>query len=348
MNDNKLNQNVTESSDENQKGTKKKNLRNIPFLSNLIGFFMTILGAITSTVLPYIGIPILLFGIILFISILDERMFVDYASLENDNNIYLLRKRYYVNLLMYTIAAEIFIAPIISLFTKKPVDCNVRIYYKTEYFTAKAHQNTPENVTMTPVTRDEYKVLKERIKQSYINKAAHVDVIDFICSPQTVNLKSINAKFIACVMLAIFLVIGIIADPAALFMIPFPIIFIWLSFLLYPDYKEAKFKSMVYNEYFKNSSPNSDKSKTLTDITSQLNTTDVFSQKASDSQKDDTTKYSDNVSEADDKSLDINILNTSLTATKNADTNHQNIREPENTAPTENKKRESSPTVPYM
>lgn len=215
--------------------------------STLIGLIMIVVGGVISaTATIYIGAPLVFLGAFLFAGLYSDDIFVDYVTFENDNYIYSIRKRYYYHFFPFDFIMSCF-------------GCNIKFVYKVNYYkiiskTLELKDVNSENINNFQISKPEYKQLLDNQKQQYLNQVTPQEIVADLCSPNIINVKSIKTRYIISLILTLL--------SLTMFTQPMPAAWAlatlyggllgWLTILRYGDYKQAKFKCVIYNNYFNN------------------------------------------------------------------------------------------------
>lgn len=205
----------------------------------IIGIVMMAVGIVITATLPaiiYIGAPLVFIGLGLFMGLYNEDLFLDYVTHENGNYVYSARKRSYYNFLPFYI-----------------IGANIKIIYKVDYYKIVSPTLELEHINFDnfKIGKAEYKQLLENQKQQYLNKTVPQEIVADLCSPDAVNAKSAKTRYITWLVLTL-LALTMFTQPMAAWALA--VIFSgslgWITVLRYADYKNAKFKNDVYDNYF--------------------------------------------------------------------------------------------------
>ena len=217
---------------------------------NLIGFGIVCISFILLNFFPNVVTYVLLgIGLLLFVSITDENVFVDYIIANSDRA--LVRVRHYIGFLPIVLVSKF-------LTLGKG---NLLFPYKEEYFvvdTTSSGEKIPlvdEIDTMTmkvhnqKVSRSEYKALLKEQRKIYSNNILPKEFMDRAYSVGSINFKHKKRRLIAAIVLAsITAVLLFDPDPMVWAIVAiYEVVFIPMALLWIAPYRDAKILQAAYD-----------------------------------------------------------------------------------------------------
>ena len=209
---------------------------------NLIGFLIIIVACILMqfSATLYLASGLVVIGLFLAFGFYDAQSFGDYATFENGNYIISVRVRHYYNFIPFSIVLNF-------------IRLDLKFVYKVEHFKIVAPTKDLDDIDIPSckITGAEYKQLLQHQKWQYENRVAPQDLVEEFCAPNDVQIKRANAKYMIPLVLCL-LMLTVFTDPTPENL---ALVFIWggllawLTIIRHWEYQEAKFKTVVYNNY---------------------------------------------------------------------------------------------------
>ncbi len=201
----------------------------------LIGFGLMILGGVLTAVTGITPFCIILFvGVFLFASLPEEAVFCDYVIA--NSNVALVRKRYYINFLPFTIISYI-------LTLRK---ATLKITWKEEYYQSTIPSGE-EKPTLSKISRAEYIALRNAQRTFYSTQTLSKEFMEKTYSPEDIGLKRKKARLIAAIVLSVLSIL-MMAEPGGFSLtLIYGAIFIPMVILWIPEYQDAKILQQAYD-----------------------------------------------------------------------------------------------------
>lgn len=203
--------------------------------SNLIGFIMMIVGMFVFVFTESLLCMILILpGVFLFASFLDEDIFVDYVMV--DSNDFLIRKRKYILFFPFIIISK--------LLTLGKAE--LKLVCKEEYF--KTIKSDTEEKETIRISRKEYITLRNEQRQLYATQPFSKEFMQANYSVEGIGFKRKKRRLIIVSALAILgLTMFAGVDPASISLdLMYEALFITMIILWTPEYKDAKILQEAY------------------------------------------------------------------------------------------------------
>lgn len=203
-------------------------------MHHLIGFGMIILGGILTGVTGFpVFSVIILIGVLLFASFLEEDLFLDYVIA--NSNVALIRKRYYIASLPLTLVSYI-----VTLRKGQ-----LKIIWKEEYY--KATMTSDNNVEPLRISRKEYITLRNEQRIVYSTQPISKEFMEKTYSVEDIGFKRKKTRLILACVFAGLMLLGI-TDPGDFYIsLIYEAIFLPMVILWIPDYKDAKILQQAYD-----------------------------------------------------------------------------------------------------
>lgn len=200
----------------------------------LIGFGLVILGGVLTAITGITPFAILMFvGVFLFASLPSEAVFYDYRIANGEE--YLLRKRYYINFLPFTIIS----------FVLTLGKTTLKIVWKEEYF--RAPLNIENKEELTKISRKEYITLRNEQRIIYSTQELSKEFMESSYTEEYIGFKRKKIRLIVVSVLAALMLV-MIAEPGGIYLtLVYEAVFIPMIVLWIPEYKDAKILQRAYN-----------------------------------------------------------------------------------------------------
>lgn len=204
----------------------------------LIGLGLIILGGALIVITGFVPFVIIMFiGAFLFASVPGDATFYDYRIANSDE--LLIRKRYYLNFLPFTIISYVLTLGRTTL----------KILWKEEYF--KSSINLKEDAAPTQITRAEYLAIRNKQREIYSTQVFSKEFMNESYSVETIGFKRKKTRLIV-VSVICALMLTMMVDPAGIFLtLIYEVVFLPMIFLWIPEYKDAKILQQAYDKAMK-------------------------------------------------------------------------------------------------
>lgn len=208
----------------------------------LFGLGLTILGGVLTAVTGLVPFIIILFvGVFLFASLPSEAIFYDYRIANSEE--VLLRKRYYMDFLPFTIVSSIL------TLGKAPL----KIVWKEEYF--KAPINIENKEDLTKLSRKEYITLRNEQRIIYSTQVLSKEFMESSYTEADIGFKRKKVRLIVISVLA-GIMLTMIAEPGGIYLtLIYEAVFLPMIILWIPEYKDAKILYQAYNKASNENTP---------------------------------------------------------------------------------------------
>lgn len=203
-------------------------------MRNLIGFGIVAVALVTSQFLDFrISLALVGIGVVLFASMSSEGEFCDYIMSNGVEA--LVRKRYYINFLPFTVLAYI-----VTLGTK-----DFKIVWKEEYYKINLESKKDGAVKLS---RNEYKKLRNEQRAFYSTQTLSKEFMESAYSVKGIGYKRKKTRLIVVIILALVTLMMLLAPDmfTIIMVLIYEAIFIPMIILWAPEYKDAK---ILHNAY---------------------------------------------------------------------------------------------------
>ena len=201
----------------------------------LIGFCLVVLGGVLTSVTGITPFIIVVFvGVFLFASLSSDAIFYDYR-IANSEEI-LLRKRYYIDFLPFTIIS--------SFLTFGRAE--LKIVFKEEYY--KIPINIEKEEDLTKLSRKEYIALRNEQRKIYSAQVLSKQFMESSYTEANIGFKRKKFRLIVVSILA-GIMLTMIAEPGGIYLtLIYEAVFLPMIILWIPDYIDAKILHQAYNK----------------------------------------------------------------------------------------------------
>lgn len=210
----------------------------------LIGFGLTILGGVLTAVTGFMPFVIIAFiGVFLFASFPNEAVFFDYRMANSDE--VLLRKRFYLNFLPFTIVSHVLTFG----------NATLKIIWKEEYL--KATITSEENITAIKLSRREYISLRNEQRILYSTQSLSKEFMENSYTIVDIGFKRKKTRLIVVSILAAIMLTAL-TEPGGIFLtLIYEAVFLPMIILWIPEYKDAKILQQAYDKSANTNIPSS-------------------------------------------------------------------------------------------
>ena len=203
-------------------------------MRNLIGFGIMAVGIVTSQFVDFrFSLVLIGIGVFLFATLSSEGVFCDYIMANGVEA--LIRKRYYLNFLPFTVLAYI-----VTLGRK-----DFKIVWKEEYYKTSLESKEDEAVKLS---RNEYIKLRNEQRAFYSTQTLSKEFMESAYSIKEIGYKRKKARLIVVIILALLTFMMLFAPDmfTIIMVLVYEAIFIPMIILWVPEYKDAK---ILHNAY---------------------------------------------------------------------------------------------------
>lgn len=200
----------------------------------IIGFCLIAVGGPLTALFGPLFAPLMGAGLILFLTFPSLENFADYVI--PDTGEVLFRRRHYWHFIPFTIVSYVLTLGKASLV----------IPWKERYF--KVTLSEQGEKVWTPVSRREYKALRNQMRLLYSGQTLSKQFILDTYSPETIAYRRKKARLIAASILAGICVAMLLFPMGFLVTLLYGPIFIPMALLWIPDFRDARILQTAYNQ----------------------------------------------------------------------------------------------------